>query len=100
MVTIIKEAHTEYSEEMNLEYRYRNDPDVGFAFPWKDGKVQLNPLSEKITSGAKIIRKRLSAWELLRGKVHAGCRLWQDASAVRNFTLTDTITDVLSVRDV
>ena len=47
MVTIIKEAHTEYSEEMNLEYRYRDDPEAGFSFPWKGGKVQLNPLSEK-----------------------------------------------------
>ena len=44
---IIRPAHTEYHEEQNLEYRYREYPDCGFAFPWKDGKVQLNPLSEK-----------------------------------------------------
>lgn len=47
MVTIIKEAHTEHSEEMSLEYRYRDDPDDGFAFPWENGEVQLNPYSEK-----------------------------------------------------
>ena len=38
MVTIIKEAHTEYSEELNLEYRYRDDTEAGFSFPWKDYK--------------------------------------------------------------
>ena len=47
MVTIIKEAHTEVLEEMYLEYRYREYPDAGFAFPWKNGEVQLNPCSEK-----------------------------------------------------
>lgn len=47
MVTIIKEAHTEYSEEINLEYRYRDNPEAGFAFPWKNGKVVLNPHSER-----------------------------------------------------
>ena len=44
---IIRPAHTEYHEELNLEYRFRNDPEAGFAFPWKDGKVVLNNLSEK-----------------------------------------------------
>lgn len=44
---IIKEAYTEICEERNLEYRYREDPEAGFAFPWKDGKVETNPLSEK-----------------------------------------------------
>lgn len=47
MVRIIKEAHTEVYKEMNLEYRYREHPDAGFAFPWKDGKVELNPHSER-----------------------------------------------------
>lgn len=47
MITIIKEAHTEVQEETYLEYQYREYPDAGFAFPWKDGKVQLNPCSEK-----------------------------------------------------
>lgn len=44
---IIRPAHTEYHEELNLEYRFRNDPEAGFTFPWKDGKVVLNKLSEK-----------------------------------------------------
>ena len=47
MITIIKEAHTEVLEETYLEYIYREHPDAGFAFPCKDGKVQLNPCSEK-----------------------------------------------------
>lgn len=32
---IIRPAHTEYHEELNLEYRFRNDPEAGFAFPGK-----------------------------------------------------------------
>ena len=47
MVTIIKESHTEVLEERHLEYRYREYPDAGFAFPWKNGEVQLDPYSEK-----------------------------------------------------
>ena len=47
MVTIIKEAHTEVLEETYLEYIYREYPDAGFSFPWKNGEVQLNPYSEK-----------------------------------------------------
>lgn len=47
MVKIIKEAHREYIVESNLEYRYRDDPDSGFAFPWRNGAVQLNPQSEE-----------------------------------------------------
>ena len=47
MVTIIKAPYTEYVKEKTLEYRYRDDPDAGFTFPWKDGKVQLNTLNEK-----------------------------------------------------
>ena len=100
MVTIIKEAHTEYSEELNLEYRYRDDTEAGFSFPWKDGKVQLNPLSEKNYKWCQDHPEEVECLALLRGKVHAGCRLWQDVNVERNFTLTDTITDVLSVRDV
>ena len=42
MVTIIKEAHTEVLEETYLEYIYREYPDAGFSFPWKNGEVQLN----------------------------------------------------------
>ena len=47
MITIIKEAHTEVLEETYLEYIYREYPDAGFSFPWKNGEVQLNPYSEK-----------------------------------------------------
>lgn len=47
MVTIIKEAYTEVLEETYLEYIYREYPDAGFSFPWKNGEVQLNPCSEK-----------------------------------------------------
>lgn len=47
MVEIIRDAYTDHITEKNLEYRYRDDHESGFAFPWKDGKVQLNSLSEK-----------------------------------------------------
>ena len=47
MVEIIRNAYIDYKTEKNLEYRYRDDCESGFAFPWKDGKVQLNCFSEK-----------------------------------------------------
>ena len=28
---IVRPAHTEYHEELNLEYRFRNDPEAGFS---------------------------------------------------------------------
>lgn len=49
---IVRPAHTEYHEELNLEYRFRNDPEAGFAFPWKDGKEFLIICPKRISCGA------------------------------------------------
>lgn len=98
MVTIIKEAHTEVLEETYLEYIYREYPDAGFSFPWKNGEVQLNPCSKKITSGARSIRKRLSAWELSKERLRIEYRHWQDVSVAKSFILPEHITDAVNVR--
>lgn len=47
MVTIIEESHREFMKEMYLEFRYREYPGAGFAFPWENGEVQLNSYSAK-----------------------------------------------------
>lgn len=38
MVEIIIPAHRAYMSKKRLEFRYRTDPEAGFAFDWEEGK--------------------------------------------------------------
>ena len=47
MAEIIRPVHIEHMEKQKLEYRYRSDPEAGFAFDWVDGRpVFKNPAAE------------------------------------------------------
>lgn len=48
MADIIRPAHREHISKKRLEYRYRDDPEVGFSFDWEDEKpVFKNPAAKK-----------------------------------------------------
>ena len=48
MAEIIRPAHTEHISKERLKYRYRTDPEAGFAFDWEDGAVTFKHSAAKV----------------------------------------------------